>query len=327
MPLFKKKHKQIVQANAEIVGDMLSTNVHNATDVTIEGMELFQRKAAQLKNTPFDTAKGGLFEYIEAAKFNKDAAMKNNSARAILTDATGDPHAEADIIIKNKNKVVKEIQAKFSKTYNKGKVDDSAATSVIEQTGAKNKGWGQYHGMDRLIRKQDDYNANGSLLDEAKKLAEDRAGTKGIHADEYRDVYEHLTDETKYETVSSGGTTFEEVQDAFDDPSKYRRLIEQKQFGSELKATAANMAKASLITTGIISGVTNLFDVYNDKKELDVAIKDVTIDAVKSGAKGGATGALSTTIRYAGVKSGKVLLSDSTAAVDQHFLRDKNGVF
>lgn len=33
-----------------------------------------------------------------------------------------------------------------------------------------------------------------------------------------------------------------------------------------MKCTAANMAKASFVTTGILSGVTNMFEVFQDKK-------------------------------------------------------------
>ena len=296
------------------MGNAASENAQNATNAAVDGMSLFRWKVSTpiIQNGTFDAQKGNLFEYIEAAKFNTDAASKRMSARAVVTDVTN-PTAEADILIQDQGKTVKEIQAKFIKASNNGR-DISAARSVYDQTGANNKGRGQYDGMDRLIRKQDDYNADGSLLDEAKKISKARAESKGIYADSYRDVHEHLTDETHYKDATSGGTTLEEVQEAYDTPEQYARKFEHKQVAAEMKCSAANMAKASFVTTGIVSGVTNLFEVFQDKKDLAEALEDVGADAVKGGIRGGATGVVSTAIRYQGIKAGSALLSDSTAA-------------
>lgn len=312
--VFKSTAKDSARTAGELLGNAASQNAQNATNATVDGMNLFRWKVSTpiIQNGTFEAQKGNLFEYIEAAKFNRDAASKGMSARAVVTDVT-DPGAEADILIKNHGKTVKQIQAKFIKTSSHGK-DTSAAQSVFDQTGAKNKGWGQYDGMDRLIRKQDDYNADGSLLDEAKKLSRARADSKGIHADTYRDVHEHLTDETYYQAASSGGTTIEEIQEAFDSPEQYASRFEHMQVVAEMKCSAANMAKASFVTSGIVSGVINMFEVFQDQKELSEALADVGADAVRSGIKGGATGVVSTAIRYKGIKAGSALLSDSMAA-------------
>lgn len=309
--MFKKIVKDASKEAGTLAGNCASQNAQNATNAAVDGMSLFRNKVSQTQKVLFDCRKGNLFEYIEAAKFNKNAAYTGSVAKAIVTDAAGDPHAVADIIIQEQEKTVKQIQAKFTQAYKDGK-DISAATSVKEQTGSRNIGWGQYDGMDRLIRKQDDYNANGSLLDEAKKLS--KARSKGIFAEYYKDVYENLTDETNYNGVTSGGTTIEEVREAYYTPQQYIKNFERKQVAVEMKSTAANMAKASIVTTGIISGITNMFEVFKDDKELSEALKDVGADAIKGGIRGGATGVLSTAIRYKGIKAGSALLSDSTAA-------------
>lgn len=57
-----------------------------------------------------------------------------------------------------------------------------------------------------------------------------------------------------------------------------------------------------------------MFEVFQDKKELDAALHDVGADAIKGAARGGATGIVSTAIRYKGIKAGSALLSDSVAA-------------
>ena len=65
-----------------------------------------------IQNGHFDQQKGNLFEYIEAAKFNADAASKGMSAKAVVTDVY-DQGAAADILIKDGGRVQKEVQAKF----------------------------------------------------------------------------------------------------------------------------------------------------------------------------------------------------------------------
>ena len=266
MSIFKKTVEDASKEAGTVIGNVMSSNVQNGTDAAVEGMSFFRQKAFDTRNAGFDQSKGNLFEYIEAAKFNRSAANAGKSARAIVTDIT-DPHAEADILIKDNGKIAKEIQAKFIKTSKDGR-DISAATSVRDQTGANNKGWGQYDGMDRLIRKQENYNSEGSLLDEAKKLSKARADSNGIYSEFYRDVNEHLTDETQYDGVSSGGTTYEEVQAAHDNPEVYAKQFEKKQVAVEMKATAKNMAEASFVTTGIISGISNMVSVFRDEKTL-----------------------------------------------------------
>lgn len=312
MGIFKKTAKDAAKEAGALLGDTLSANVRTATEESVRGMESFLGKAAKTANSAFDQGKGGLFEYIEAAKFNRNAATAGSTARAIVTDVS-DPHAAADLLIKDNGRTVKEIQAKFIQTSKNG-MDTSASSSVAHQTGAHNKGWGQYDGMDRLIRKQENYNEKGSLLDEATSLAKQRAESGSIYSEEYKDVYEHLTDETHYDNVSSGGTTIEEVKAAYDSPLQYSKAFERKAVAAEMKASAANMAKASFVTTGVLSGITNMFQVFRDEKTLSEALFDVGEDAIKSGLRGGATGVVSTAIRYSGIKAGSKLLSDSMAS-------------
>ena len=313
MSVFKKTIDDASKEAGIVIGNVMSENAQTATDVSIEGMSYFVQKAFNTRNVGFDQSKGNLFEYIEASKFNRNAANAGMSARAWVTDID-DPHAKADIIIKDNGRVAKEIQAKFIKTSSNGR-DTSAAQSVYSQTGAGNKGWGQYDGMDRLIRKQQNYNDKGSLLDEAKSLSKSRADSNGIYSEYYKDVNEHLTDETNYDGVSSGGTTYEEVQAAHANPETYAKGFERAQMATEMKTTATNMAKASFVTTGVISAINNMVHLFRDEKNLAEALIDVGADTIKGAARGAATGVVSTAIRYKGAKIGSALLSDSTSAM------------
>ena len=291
-----------------MLGDAASENARQATVSSVKNMDLLREAAERRTNVPFDQAKGNLFEYIEAAKFNKNAANQGSTFNAVVTDAIGRPHDAADIEIMQSRKVVRQVQAKFSDSKH------AAADSVSMQRQVK------YHGMERLIRKDESYSdpATGkttSLLHKARSLAEERASHNGtIYQAEYKDVAENLTDELNHGGISSGGTTLEEVKLAYDSPEKYSKTFEHKQLKKEMKTSAVNMAAASMLTSGVVSGITNMFDVFKDKKELSQALSDVGADIVQSGVRGGATGALSTAIHYQGIKTGSALLSDSAAA-------------
>lgn len=315
MGFWKKLTKDVAKTTGIVLGDVDSANARNATKAAVDGMDLFRQKmnSSIIQNGQFSAQKGNLFEYIEAAKFNTDAASKGVAARAFVTDALGDSQATADILIRDKGRTAKQIQAKFIQSFSNGR-DTSASRSVREQTGADNKGWGQYDGMDRLIRKQENYSKDGSLLDAAKKLSKQRAESGSIYSEYYDDVNKHLTDETRYQNVTSGGTTIEEVRNAYERPEQYSRQFERKMVRTEMKNSAGNMAKASMVTTGLVSGITNMFEVFTDDKELTDALIDVSKDVGVSAARGAATGVISTEIRYQGIKRGSAILSDSTAA-------------
>lgn len=298
-----------------MLGNILSENSHQATKAMMDGMDLFRLKAIQTQNVYFPQAKGNLFEYIESAKFNKNAALQGSSVRSVVTDAIGRPHDPADILIQKNGRTVREVQAKFMDTYKNGK-KTSAASSVFALAGGQKGHWGKHMTMLKLIRKDEHYSENESLVDVSKRIAKKRADSNGIHASEYRDVYENLTDELIYEkeNIKSGGTTLEEVKKAYDNPEKYAKKMEYRQLASDIKISTINAAKASAVTTGLSSGIMNMFEVFQDKKELDQAIKDIGKDMVKGTSRGAATGGLSSAIGFVGKKSGINILNDSSAA-------------
>lgn len=308
MSILRKKSKE----TSEIVGVLMRNasvrNMQNATDASITGMSLFRQVADSKQNVGFDQVKGNLFEYIEAAKFNRNAAASGMNIQAVVTDAVGRPHDPVDIELVQDGKVVQQVQAKFSDSK------DAAASSVSMQRKDK------YSGMQRLIRKEEHYidSATGketTLLEKAKQLAKIGSEREGnIYQKQYQDVYENITDELHHDKVTSGGTTLQEIKSAHDNPGKYARTFERKQVAAEMGCTASNMAKASFVTAGVVSGISNMFQVFGDDKDLADAIKDIGADAIESGVRGGATGIISTAIRYKGVKEGSALLSDSTAA-------------
>ena len=311
----KKKSKGILSRATDYIANFKSRNVQTGTDEAVKGMDLFLNEAKTRSGTDFSTAKGFLFEYIEAAKFNRNAANNGSETRAVVTGAIGKPHDPADIVLKNGSREVQEIQAKFtSPTYMSDTPDNSVGKAVSYQAGSQKGHWGKYHGMKRLVRREENYADGKSFLDVAMEDAK-RRSEKGSHANDYADVARNLTDEIEYKGVKTGGTTETELMESYYSPERYANKFQKSQYGMEITNTAKNGAISSAVMSSIVSGVTNFCQVISDEKELGEAIKDIEKDALKSGVRGGAVGALGSSIRIAGVKNGIPVLNDATAAI------------
>ena len=320
----RKNKERIDKENAQIIGGQIAANlskdVQEGTRQAISGMKLFETEIERLQNVDFDQKKGNLFEYIEAAKFNKEAANRGVDHRTVVTAAEGRPHDPADLEIVDKNKkVIRKVQAKFIKTTGANGKDTSAATTVNKLTDPK------YENMQLLGRKDPNYKVDPetgksiSMLEEEKRIAKAYAKPGNLKEKAYSRFEENATDELTDETtgVKSGGTTLEEMQKAVDDPAKYAREFRMKQYGKEVAVTAGSAAVASMVTTGIISGVNNVVDVVRGEKDIKEASKELGKDIGKSGIKGAATGALATGIRIAGENVGGVVqkFTDSSSAM------------
>lgn len=118
----KKEKKKVNDFENDVgrsIGNYASTNAQNASQASLDGMSLFRDKVfgKMIQNGQFEQGKGSLFEYIEAAKFNSEAAFKGSTLRAEVTDVY-DSGAAADILIKDNGETVREVQAKFVKSTN-----------------------------------------------------------------------------------------------------------------------------------------------------------------------------------------------------------------
>ena len=314
--------EEIMERAAGLAASNATLNLSRGTVETIQGMNLFRQESLRLENVSFEQAKGNLFEYIEAAKFNRNAANAGASIRAHVTAAEGMPHDASDINLVDKGRIVTRVQAKFMKTENNG-MDTSAASSTFAQAGGQNGHWGKYHGYQRLVRREDNYTVdeatgkNVSLVEKARSLAHKRGQMPGEHSEEYQDVEKNLTDRLHDDNsgVSTEGTTLEEVKQAYKDSKGYAFQIEMEQLGRETCAAAKNGAVAGGVMTAIYFSATNLWEVYQDRKKLDAAITDIGKQTAKGAARGGATGGMAAILRFVGVKSNVSILTDQTASV------------
>ena len=316
MSIFKKTINDSSKEIGTHIGDTISQNARNSTNEAFIGMGAFIKAynddKIQNNKNGFKFYKGNLFEYIEATKFNVDAALKKSKIRAIVTDSVGRPKDPADIEIVVGKKVLKRVQAKFSDA----KKADVETVEMLKKHGDK------YKGMDLLIRKDNEYDINNdtglksSLLSKSKEYANKKINISKNERDsnDYKSIRDNLTDELNYKNISSKGTTIEELKKADENYIDYANNFKKNSTLNEIKCSSLNMAQASFITSGIASSITNIVEIFKDNKELSKALHDVGADAVKGALRGGATGAISTIIRTQGLKKGSKFLSDSLSA-------------
>ncbi len=276
-------------------GAVASANQAAATDAMQSGMDLFRQAAQKLKNVNVEQSKGNLFEYIEAARFNANAAEKGSNLIAEVTAAQGQPTAPADIVIKSGEEVVKEVQAKASR---------SSATMVREQAQEK------YLGMDRLVPEDKAENVQDitrRFAERYKERGDPRAGT-------FSDSSEHITGGLNEGGVDSGGTSLDELYAAGEHPKLFALQQELQAVGKEAVVSGGSAALAGAVMGGAISTVRNVYAVSSGKKSAGYAAVDVAKDTGKSGLRAGAVGAGGAVIRHVGAKAGMGALAKSNVA-------------
>ena len=275
--------------SAGIYGAKVSQSHANATDAMSEGMDAFRMAAEKLGAVNPKISQGNLFEYIEAAKFNADAAVKGSTLKAVVTAAEGNPHAAADLQIKDGNQVIQEFQAKSMNRVSN--LTDSLSNP-------------KYEGMQKLVP-----HGNG---EQVKELAQQRSQFSN---DDYGDTAKNVTDKLKYKGIQSEGTSYEENLWAAENPEFYAAVTKVKYVAQETAVTGANAAMAGFVIGGAISGVKNTIAALRQEILVEEAISNTFIDGGKSASRSGITGAGGTIIRYGATKLGVKALSKSNVAV------------
>lgn len=283
-------------------GNYMSSHAQDGTEALHKGMELFFKKAKQIENVGYEQAKGNLFEYIETAKINRNLANKGVNRHYEATDAKkawgglGEPHAPDDIRGFENDRIIARGQAKVNNNANATAGSDKGITNP------------KYEGMQRNVA-SDKYNEVLDALDQKYVKGEI---SKVAYEDARSNLRQELTDEKS--GITSGGTSSSELREAWEDPEKYRRKLEMKQYAHEIGNTTVNMATSSMVITGTITATQNMFQVFQNKKKLDEALKDVGVEVAKSGVRGGTTGFLSSLLRIGGSKASIPVISDGCAA-------------
>lgn len=166
--------------------------------------------------------------------------------------------------------------------------------------------------------------APSDVVDDIKKELDNMLSKGEISRAAYEDASKNLrralTDEAS--DISSGGTSMTELAQFRGEDGKvskkavesYARRFEMKHYAVEIGTTTAFGAVSNAVVSGIVSGTQHLFEVFQDKKELDVALKEIGADVVSGSVRGGAVVFLSSILRIGGTKTKIPVVSDSSAA-------------
>lgn len=277
-----------------IAGQVVSETIErqgNALIETVVGMDQLKEVAKQYINCAPDKTQGRMFEIIETAKFNAAAAKAGSVLRAVTTDQLGEPHAAADILIRNaKGDVLKEIQAK---SYNSS---PTTARAIADS---------KYNGMDRLI--------NVEKEERVKELVEKRANSNGIYAREYKDAQGSIVGKTAYGEVSSGGTTYDESLEAAKNAEAFAKKMNHAEFVSGASTAMITGALAGAFIGGTVSAVSSGY-----KKEF--CVKETGKAAINSGSRSAVIGGISYGIKYLGknnpIMNGNIATALASSAVN-----------
>ena len=266
-----------------------------ATDEMFQGMDLFRMAAEKHGAVPLAIRQGNLFEYIEAAKFNTEAVARNSGIRAHVTAAEGDPHSAADILLKNGEHVIREVQAKSSDS------STSLASYLKEE---------KYNDMMKLVPK--DKAEHVKQISEG--LAERHAHKNLPTAQGHADTAQNVTGELNYGDVRSGGTRYKESLFAAENPELYARVQELKAVVVETGTAGLQSAAAGAIIGGTISVIKNSIALSRGELTVKEAIQQSGKDTAKASLKSGTVGVAGTAVRVGAKEMGLQALSKSNVA-------------
>jgi len=274
----------------QVVSDIIERQ-GNALIETVAGSEQLIKVAKQYINCATDKTQGRMFEIIESTKFNAAAAKAGSVLRAITTDQLGEPHAAADILIRNPNgDVLKEIQAK---SYN------SAVKAARAVADAK------YNGMDRLVNVENEEKVN--------ELIEKRMNSGSIYAQDYKDAHGSIKGQTEFGDIKSGGTTYNDSTRAAENPETFTIEMKRAEFISGAKSAIIGGALAGAFVGGTINAAQGAF-------KGEFCVKETGKAAANSAARGAVVSGISYGLKYLGknnpVMTGNVVTALASSAVN-----------
>ena len=306
----KKKFKEFDQHFvASQIANEYNKNFQEGTDVLFHGMELFRYKGERTANVGWEQAKGNLFEYIEGAKLARNSANAGHGQydKFVVTDLGKEQggfggHTDPDDFrIMKDGEVIARGQAKVNNDPN------NTANKFLDP---------KYQGMERITT-SDTVEAVKDALN--RKLAQGEISQRK-YDEVMTNIRTGLTDERT--GISSGGTSTEELrrfrgEDGkidVDEVIRYSKELERQQMFVEISDATLKGTVGGAVMGGVVTGVTEFFEVYKDRKKLDEALKNTGLAVAKGGARGGLTGFLSSTVRIFAKKQEIPVLSNGTAA-------------
>ena len=208
---------------------------------------------------------GRALEFLEVLKFNR-AAAEAGSALSAATTHFSDPHAAADVLIRDGSTVIKEVQAK---SYG------SAANAARALAADK------YQGMDRLVPKEQTPELK-ALLERHERIF----GENSARAEGFADLNKHLRDELKSGEIGSGGSTREELEFA----ARHPRVAEMQLRGA---AALKEVGQAGLVGAAVGGGLQAAFSAIHQGMRLtqgETTAAEAIVITIKATASGSVRG-------------------------------------
>ena len=280
-----------INHTASQIGVGAAQNEAAASDAMRAGMEAFLKKAGAVEKVGVGQKKGNFFEYIEAAKFNTDAARKGSDLYAVVTDANGSPHDAADLLVEKGPDVIREVQAKANRE------EELLAYEVAQE---------KYETMMRLMPED--------KIESVREVMDRRIEMRTSRTDDYSEARDHLSGELDLGDIRSGGTSHEELLRAASDPSGYAFEARVDAAAAEGITKGGQAAGVSFVLTAVWYGILNGNKVFQGEVSSREAIQKTGGDSLKNGGRGALVGAGGTVIRNAAAEMGVEVLSKTAVA-------------
>ena len=249
-----------------------------ASDTLGEGLKQLVETAKRLSGMGAGQLKGFLFERIEVAKFNVDAARKGLDIRARLTadspSGWNDPIVDIEVI--QNGAVVQQVQAKASD-------DPHWLASAVSKL--------RYDETTRLV-----------LDNKADRVNE--IVSEGIS----------VTGKLEQSGATSGGTTTAELARATEHTLSYALRQEAIQLAREATTTGVWAATAGAVLGGAVSVIRNRRAYAQGMIDRTQTAKHVLGEMVDSGTRSGLAAVLGTLIRHGAARAGMQTLSKGNVA-------------
>ena len=287
----------IFEQSIHILNEYQSDPLFQATQRLLNDADVLMQIAEAKKNCIH--AQGWQFEQLEVMKFNMDAVQKEQyGIFAQTTDSMGQPHAAADILIKNtEGTVLREAQLKSC---------NDAAKSAFALADEK------YEGIQRI--------APSEQTEKISELYQKRIEAGTLKAQDYQDAQNHLEKGVQHGEITSGGTTQQEAIDATD--LKHAEQIasahKQEALLTELHRTGHQAGVTGAVIGGGISIIGDGYQILSGKSDLTVSefllkttthtVKGYTTSYVTSVA---ARGVVHTTQEYLAESTAKALIKSN----------------
>jgi len=203
---------------------------------------------------------GRIVEDLAATTFNVDAIKRNRPHRAIVTaKIPGQQTAAADILVRNKSRVVSRVQVKMNKTVSKTTFNVSHA---------------KYDGMQKVVASEQ--------VKKVREIAKKASMKTMVTKRNYADTAKNVTAKVKCDGISGKGITRKAAISHAKNPSaRVKREIKRELtdgLGDSLVFGAGASVVGSLLSNG--KGVLD-----GDSRAVKRVLKDTATGTLDSGAK------------------------------------------